>query len=188
MHSIWFSRFGVEDKAGFVSTVGEDLEPLVEGGHLWLEEDVPLFEEAEAALLAGGVVAVPPCLDGPGDGVGDARPLQRTHMLAQGGAFRALHVLVLHVVCVAPKSLLEGNIAHINFLHCDISHTSVTNNWDQGVRHQRSLFANPPKDILHSKINSRHQVNYQSMREQFYKVHLLQNYSLERYACTAVKH
>ena len=111
MHSIWFSRFGVEDKAGFVSTVGEDLEPLVEGGHLWLEEDVPLFEEAEAALLAGGVVAVPPCLDGPGDGVGDARPLQRPHMLAQGGAFRAIHVLVLHVVCVAPKSLLEGGFA-----------------------------------------------------------------------------
>ena len=45
MHSIWFSRFGVEDKAGFVSAVGEDLELLVEGGHLWLEEDVPLFEE-----------------------------------------------------------------------------------------------------------------------------------------------
>ena len=38
-----------------MATVGEDLEPLVEGGHLWLEEDVPLFEEAEVVLLAGWV-------------------------------------------------------------------------------------------------------------------------------------
>ena len=48
--------------------VGEHLEPLVEGGNLGLEEDVPFFEEAEATLFGGGVVAVPPCLDGPGDG------------------------------------------------------------------------------------------------------------------------
>ena len=48
MHSIRFGRFGVEDEAGLVSAVGEDLEPLVEGGDLGLEEDVPLLEEAEA--------------------------------------------------------------------------------------------------------------------------------------------
>ena len=48
--------------------VGEDLQPPVEGGALGLEQDVPLFKQAESALLIGGVVAVPPCLDGPGDG------------------------------------------------------------------------------------------------------------------------
>ena len=42
---------GVEDKA-----VGEHLPPLVEGGALGLEEDVPFLQQAEAALLAGGVV------------------------------------------------------------------------------------------------------------------------------------
>ena len=38
-----------------MATVGEDLEPLVEGGGLRSEKDVPLFEEAEVALLAGWV-------------------------------------------------------------------------------------------------------------------------------------
>ena len=91
--------------------VGEHLEPLVEGGNLGLEEDVPFFEEAEATLFGGGVVAVPPCLDGPGDGEWGACPLQGPHMLAEGGAFCALHVLVLHVVGVSPESLLEGGLA-----------------------------------------------------------------------------
>ena len=62
--------------------VGEHLEPLVEGGNLGLEEDVPFFEEAEVTLFGGGVVAVPPCLDGPGDGEWGACPLQSPHMLA----------------------------------------------------------------------------------------------------------
>ena len=75
--------------------VGEHLEPLVEGDDPRLEKDVPLFEEAEATLFTGGVVAVPPCLDGPGDGEGGARPLQAPDMLAEGGAFCALHILVL---------------------------------------------------------------------------------------------
>ena len=35
----------------FMSTVGEDFEPLVEGGLLLTEQDVPAFEEAKAALL-----------------------------------------------------------------------------------------------------------------------------------------
>ena len=58
-----------------MSTAGEHLPPLVEGGALRLEEDVPLLQQAEAALLAGGVVPTPPGLDGPGDGVGGACPL-----------------------------------------------------------------------------------------------------------------
>ena len=41
-------------------------------GDLRLEEDVPLLEQAQTALLVVGVVAVPPCLDA----VKDARPLQ----------------------------------------------------------------------------------------------------------------
>ena len=31
--------------------VGEDLQPLVEGGPLRLEDDVPLLKQAEATLL-----------------------------------------------------------------------------------------------------------------------------------------
>ena len=99
MHSIWVvdSR-GVEDEAGPVSTAGEHLPPLVEGGALGLEEDVPLLQQAEAALLGGGVVPTPSGLDGPGDGVGGACPLQGPHMLAEGGA---LGVLMLEVEGVA---------------------------------------------------------------------------------------
>ena len=87
MHSIRVvdSR-GVEDEAGPVSTAGEHLPPLVEGGALGLEEDVPLLQQAEAALLAGGVVPTPPGLDGPGNGVGGACPLQGPNMLTEGGA------------------------------------------------------------------------------------------------------
>ena len=44
MHSIRFCWFWVEDKAGLVPAAGEHLEPLVEGGDLRLEEDVPLLE------------------------------------------------------------------------------------------------------------------------------------------------
>ena len=55
MHAIRFCSPGVEDKAAFVSTAGEHLQPLVERGPLWLEEHVPLLEKAEVALLAGAV-------------------------------------------------------------------------------------------------------------------------------------
>ena len=70
MHSIRFCSPGVEDKTGSVAAAGEHFQPLVECGPLWFEEDVPFLKQAEAALLAGGVVAVPPCQDGPGDVVG----------------------------------------------------------------------------------------------------------------------
>ena len=46
-----------------MSTAGEHLPPLVEGGALRLEEDVPLLQQAEAALLVGDVVPTPPGLD-----------------------------------------------------------------------------------------------------------------------------
>ena len=42
-----------------MAAVGEDLEALVEGGGLRFEQDVPLLKQAKAALLVGGVVAVP---------------------------------------------------------------------------------------------------------------------------------
>ena len=51
--------------------VGEDLEPLVEGDLLLTEQDVPAFEEAEAALLGGEVVAAGSGQDGPVQLVGD---------------------------------------------------------------------------------------------------------------------
>ena len=44
LHSIRFHSSRVEDQAGLVATVGEDLEPLVQGGGLWLEKNVPLFK------------------------------------------------------------------------------------------------------------------------------------------------
>ena len=60
MHSIRVvDGGGVEDEAGPVPTVGKHLPPLVEGGALGLEEDVPLLQQAEAALLVGGVVPIP---------------------------------------------------------------------------------------------------------------------------------
>ena len=49
LHSIWLCGGRVEDEAGLVPAAGEDLEPLVEGGLLLLEEDVPFLEQAEAA-------------------------------------------------------------------------------------------------------------------------------------------
>ena len=52
LHSIWVVDCSwVKDEAGPVSTAGEHLPPLVEGGALGLEEDVPLLQQAEAALL-----------------------------------------------------------------------------------------------------------------------------------------
>ena len=58
----------------------EDLQPPVEGGVLLLEQDVPFLEEAEAALLVGGVVATGRGEDGPGEGVGDVLVLQLPYM------------------------------------------------------------------------------------------------------------
>ena len=51
LHSIWFCRGGVEDNAGLVPAAGEHLQPLVQGGPLRFEEDVPLLEQAKSALL-----------------------------------------------------------------------------------------------------------------------------------------
>ena len=42
---------GVKDEAGPVPTAGEHLQPLVQGGPLRFEEDVPLLEQAKSALL-----------------------------------------------------------------------------------------------------------------------------------------
>ena len=41
----------VQREPRLVSAVCEDLEPLVEGGLLLLEQDVPAFEEAKSTLL-----------------------------------------------------------------------------------------------------------------------------------------
>ena len=51
----------------------------------------------------------------------------------------------------------QPGIAHIKFLHCNIVHTSVT----RGCYTSEAFLPTLPKDILHSKINSRHQLNYQ---------------------------
>ena len=68
---LWFQR-----EPCFMSTVGEDFEPLVEGGLLLTEQDVPTFKEAEAALLGRGVVAAGGGQDGPVQLVGDPLVLQ----------------------------------------------------------------------------------------------------------------
>ena len=44
---LWFQR-----DPRLVSAVCKDLEPLVEGSLLLLEQDVPAFEEAKSTLLA----------------------------------------------------------------------------------------------------------------------------------------
>ena len=65
----------------------EDLQPSVEGGVLLLEEDVPFLQQAESALLIGGVEAVGGGEDGPGEVVGDALVLQLPYIGAQPFAF-----------------------------------------------------------------------------------------------------
>ena len=65
----------------------EDLKPPVEGGVLLLEEDVPFLQQAESALLIGGVEAVGGGEDGPGEVVGDALVLQLPYIGAQPFAF-----------------------------------------------------------------------------------------------------
>ena len=60
---------------------GEYLAPPVDGGALLLEHDEPLLEEAEAALLRGGVVALEVlCKDGPADVDGGASILELPHV------------------------------------------------------------------------------------------------------------
>ena len=77
-------------------TVGDITLKEIGPGDLRLEEDMPLLGQVQTALLVVGVVAVPPCLDGPGDSVKDA--LQAPHMLAEDGT---LGILVLHIEGVA---------------------------------------------------------------------------------------
>ena len=73
-----------------MSVVGEDLEPLVEGGLLLLEQDLPALKEAEAALLRGGVVAAGSGQDGPVQLVGDPLVLQFPDVGAEGSALLLL--------------------------------------------------------------------------------------------------
>ena len=85
--------------------VGEDLEPLVEGGLLLLEQDVPALQEAEAALLRGGVVAAGSGQDGPVQLVGDPLILQLPNVGAEGGA---LLLLVVDIAVVPGDPLFGG--------------------------------------------------------------------------------
>ena len=95
-----------QDQLPPVSARGEQLAPLVEGGGRLVEHDVPLLKEAEAARLAGDVVASAPVKDGPGDGEGSVGVLELPHVLAEGGALGL--VRVPHVSCVTIVPLLEG--------------------------------------------------------------------------------
>ena len=88
-----------------MSTVGEDFEPLVEGGLLFTEQDVPTFKEAEAALLGRGVVAAGGGQDGPVQLVGDPLVLQLPDVGAGGGP---LLLLVVYVAVVPGNPLFGG--------------------------------------------------------------------------------
>ena len=55
-----------------MAAAAEDLQPLVEGGVLLLEQDYPFLKQAEPALLCRGVVAGGGGQDGPGELLGDA--------------------------------------------------------------------------------------------------------------------
>ena len=85
-----------------MSAVGEDLEPLVEGGLLLTEQDVPALKEAEAALLGGGAVAAGGGQDGPVQLVGDPLVLQLPDVGAEGGP---LLLLVVYVAVVSSDPL-----------------------------------------------------------------------------------
>ena len=89
----------------FVSAVGEDLKPLVEGGLLLTEQDVPTFKEAEAALLGRGVVAAGGGQDGPVQLVGDPLVLQLPDVGAEGGP---LLLLVVYVAVVPGNPFFGG--------------------------------------------------------------------------------
>ena len=99
-----FDCLWIQREPRLVSVVCEDLEPLVEGGLLLTEQDVPAFEEAEAALLGGGVVAAGSSQDGPVQLVGDPLVLQLPNVGAEGGP---LLVLVVYVA-VVPSDPLFG--------------------------------------------------------------------------------
>jgi len=95
-----------------VPAVGEDLEPLVEGGLLLLEQDVPALQEAEAALLRGGVVAAGSGQDGPVQLVGDPLILQLPNVGAEGGA---LLLLVVDIAVVPGDPLFGGVLFYVLF-------------------------------------------------------------------------
>ena len=81
-----------------MSAGGEELSPLVQGGCSWSEEDVEFFKQAEAAGLAGDVVACQVLLEEvPADGEALALPSELVDVSAEGGAWFVL-VLLLHVV------------------------------------------------------------------------------------------
>ena len=98
-------RLGFQREPCLVPAVGEDLEPLVEGGLLLLEQDVPALQEAEAALLRGGVVASGSGQDGPVQLVGDPLILQLPNVGAEGGA---LLLLVVDIAVVPGDPLFGG--------------------------------------------------------------------------------
>ena len=104
-------RLGLFPSQGQLSPVAaarEELPPLIQGGDARCEYDVKLFEEAEAAGLAGGVVASqPPLQNVPGDGEVDALPPELVGVPAEGGA-RLVLVLLLHVVHMPIMPLPEG--------------------------------------------------------------------------------
>ena len=80
IRSIILNCLGVEGEPGLVPAAAEDLLTPVDGGVPLLEEDIPFLQQAEAALLIGGVEAVGSGEDGPGEGVGDALVLQLPYM------------------------------------------------------------------------------------------------------------
>lgn len=91
-----------------MSATRVELPPLIEGGDPWREHDVKLFQKAESAGFAGGVVASLPALQQvPGDGEVGAGPPELVDMPAEGGSGLLL-VLLLHVVHVAIVPLSEG--------------------------------------------------------------------------------
>ena len=97
---LWFQR-----EPRLVSAVCEDLEPLVEGGLLLLEQDVPAFEEAKSTLLGGGVVAAGSGQDAPVQLVGDPLVLQLPDVGTEGGP---LLLLVVYVAVVPVDPFFGG--------------------------------------------------------------------------------
>ena len=97
---LWIQR-----EPRLVSAVCEDLKPLVEGGLLLMEQEVPAFQKAEAALLGRGVVAACSGQDGPVQLVGDPLVLQLPDVGAEGGP---LLLLVVYVAVVPSNPFFGG--------------------------------------------------------------------------------
>ena len=55
---------GLRTRFALLPAVGEHLLPLIEGDALRLEKDVLFLQQTEAALLVGGVVLIPPGVEG----------------------------------------------------------------------------------------------------------------------------